>query len=887
MDPARFARVEEAFHRASERTGAARGQTLAEICGDDQALRREVEELLAAADREAPALDRPPALRFEAEEPVPPRIGPYRVLRRLGAGGSSVVYLAEEEGDGFRRQVAVKLLAGVPGAALGRRFAAETAILAGLEHPGIARFHTAGRAADGTAYLVLEYVEGTDLLTHCRERRAPLGERLRLFLAVLDAVEAAHRSLVVHRDLKPGNILVSAQGRPKLLDFGIAALLDPSDGLARGETATLLRTFTPAYASPEQLRGERVTTASDVYSLGVVLYELLAGARPHPEAGLEEAVARGFRAAGPHAVEPEPPSAALQRAQIETAAARRGPAESVPEPRQLQGDLDAIVGKALRADPAARYGSAAALADDLRRHLAGLPVLARRPTLRYRAGRYLRRHAAAAAALAGAALLAGSGLAWHVERLQRERDRAQAAAEQARQEAARAERVVELLSGVFEAASPMDRSGRPVETRELLERGGARVERSLAADPALRAELRTVLGGIWSLLGDQGRAAALLEPAAADLERRLGPDHRATAQAWSVLASLRYRQGRYREARHLCERALAVQRRELGPRAPAVATTLTRCGASLLGLGDFPEARRAYEEALAIAREAHGPESAQVGQMLSDLSAVQERLLDWQGVERSSERAAAILARHYGRENSRYAMALANLARVRSAQKRYPEAIALLEEVLRIDRKTFGEAAPRETHHRTRLGWSHLHLRHLAAATREFERALAVVIRQNGPDHIDTTWPLRGLAAVEIELGRKAAARRHFERSLAVRERVHGPLHWEIAMSYEDLAEVAEDEQGEEDNRRRALEIYRQVYDKNHPDVARAAAWLGEVVCRRGGAEEGTSLLTEAIGLRQATAGENDADLADWRRSLEGCKPGNPGARPPASRTTP
>ncbi len=875
MDADRFARVEEAFHRASERTGAARDQALAELCGDDHALRREVEELLAAADRAAPALDRPPLLRFEAEEPVPERIGPYRVLRRLGAGGSSVVYLAEEEGDGFRRQVAVKLLAGFPGAALGRRFAAETQILAGLEHPGIARFHTAGRAAGGTAYLVLEYVEGTDLLTHCRERRAPLGERLRIFLAVLDAVEAAHRSLVVHRDLKPGNILVSPEGRPQLLDFGIAALLDPSDGVARSETATLLRTFTPAYASPEQLRGERVTTASDVYSLGVVLYELLAGARPHPESGLEEAVARGFRAAAPHAAEPEPPSAALRRGSATSAAARRRPETAgAPEPRQLRGDLDAIVGKALRVDPAARYGSAAALADDLRRHLAGLPVLARRPTARYRISRYLRRHAAATAALAAAVVLAGSGLAWHVDRLQRERDRARAAAQEARREAAKATRLVELLSGVFEAASPMDQSGRPVETRELLERGGARVERSLAADPALRAELRTVLGDIWSLLGDQGRAAALLEPAAADLERRLGPDHRATAQAWSVLASIRYRQGRYREARDLCARALAVQRRELGPRAPAVATTLTRYGASLLGLGDFPAARRAYEEALAIAREAHGPESPQVGQMLSDLSAVQERLLDWTGVERSATRAAAILARHYGRENSRYAMALANLATVRSAQKRYPEAIALLEEVVRIDRKTFGEAYPRETHHRTRLGWAHLRLRHLAASRREFERALAVVVQLNGPDHIDTTWPLRGLAAVEIELGRKAAARRHFERSLAVRERVHGPKHWEIAMSYEDLATVADDDRGEEDNRRRALEIYRQVYEKSHPDVARAAAWLGEVVCRRGGAEEGASLLREAIGLRQATAGAGNADLADWRRAVEGCRPG-------------
>ncbi len=281
---------------------------------------------------------------------------------------------------------------------------------------------------------------------------------------------------------------------------------------------------------------------------------------------------------------------------------------------------------------------------------------------------------------------------------------------------------------------------------------------------------------------------------------------------------------------------------------------------------------------LAIHRAAHGPQSVQVGQTWSDLSAVQQRLRDWEGAARSAQRAAVLLARHYGRENPRYAMALANLATVRTEQQRYPEAVALLEEVVRIDRQSFGAASPRETGHRNSLGWAYLQLKRLDEAERQFELAHAAAVRAQGPDHTDAAWPLRGLAAVEIERGRPQAALRHVERSLALRRRVHGPIHWEIAMSYNDLAEVAvleRDLEAEEGYRRRALEISRQVYKADHPDLALAAAQLGEVLCKQGGSDraEGRALLTEAIGLRRA-AGAAQADLAGWRRSQERCGAG-------------
>lgn len=859
MDADRFSLIETVFHRVSPLAGAERERALAEACEGDEDLRREVEELLAAADRTAAAIDRPasgPPRELDLEDPR--RIGPYPVLRRLGQGGSSVVYLALEEGEGFSRQVAVKVLTGFLGEPVLRRFASETSILAGLEHAGIARFHTAGRAEDGTAYLVLEYVEGTDLLSYCRERGAPLGERLRLFGSVLDAVDFAHRRLVVHRDLKPSNVLVSKDGTPKLLDFGIAALLDPAEGWAGGETATWLRALTPAYASPEQLRGERVTVATDVYSLGVMLYELLAGVRPFAGSTLSDELARGFKGG-----EPEPPSAAARRAGGGVAAGL------------LEGDLDAIVLKALRHDPADRYASVAALGEDLRRYGAGLPVSARRSTARYRAALFLRRHALAAAALAGFVALAVGGVFWHVTRLQRERDRARDAAVEARREADRSQRMVDLLTAIFDSASPLNQPGRPLTSVELLERGSERINQDLTLEPELRAQLRSVLAGIWLSLGDKDRAAALAEPAAVELERLLGPDHATTAQAWSTLGSLRYQQGRYPEARKLFERALAVQRARLGTN-PFVALTLARYAASLMVLGEDGAARAALLEALAITRKVKGPESTAEGRYLNDLSAVQQRLEDWNGAGQSAERAAVILAKRLGEASPGYATALSNLAQVRLNQGRAAEAADLEARVIRTNQKVFGGSGsyPREYIHRNMLGWMYLDLKRYDEARHEFELSLAASAHENGPTSASNAYPMNGLASVDLATGRLDRARRQAEEALALREKAYGPKHVDVARSLDDVAEIAgkqEDYTAEEACLRRGLAICRESYEADHPELARATSRLGGALCRKRGSEEGRKLLAEAIRLREKAAGAQDKDLPAWRKALADC----------------
>ncbi len=471
MGPERWRQVEEIFQRALEQPSERREAFLVSLCAGDDELYREARSMLAADARSAGFLDEPGAATEAVEgsdQPVAGRIGPYRLLRELGAGGTSRVYLAVRDDGQYLRRVAIKSIRrDHVHPDLRRRFLVERQILASLQHPNVAEFYDGDVTADGTPYVVMEYVDGLPIDRHCEQRSLAIEQRISLFRTVCSAVHHAHQHLVVHRDLKPGNILVTANGEPKLLDFGIAKLLRDS-GLPMDDTAPGLQPLTPQYASPEQVRGERVTTASDVYSLGALLFRLLTGRLPYTfdsgqTAEIERVVCEQ---------QPRKPSAVVNR-------------ESRLRAR-LAGDLDNVVLKALHKDPRRRYTSAEQLAEDLERYLEGLPVRARETTFIYRAGKFLRRHRFATTAVVGffSLILGFAALtARQAQRIALERDAAR--------------EVAELLVEIFKISDSDRASSKYLTAGEVLKQCTKRLSREYKGQSVLKAKVMATLGEVY------------------------------------------------------------------------------------------------------------------------------------------------------------------------------------------------------------------------------------------------------------------------------------------------------------------------------------------------------------------------------------------------------
>ncbi len=590
MTPERWREVQVLFHDALEKPTAERTPFLEQACGEDATLRSEVVSLLSAAGEagdflETPAV--PTSGGVAAEVPARQRIGPYQVNRLLGSGGMGHVYLAVRDDEQYRKRVAVKVVKrGTDTDFVLRRFRQERQILAGLEHPNIAHLLDGGTTDDGLPYFVMEYVEGEPITTFSDRRGLPVEARLALFRSVCGAVHFAHQNLLVHRDIKPGNILVTADGIPKLLDFGIAKLLNPERDSQATETVAGLRLFTPDYASPEQIRGERITTASDVYSLGALLYELLTGCRPYRvKSRTTEEISKAVLEQ-----EPEKPSTVVMRPR-EGEATAEAPARGEPQKlkRLLSGDLDTIVLKAMRKEPHRRYASAEQLSEDIRRHLEELPVIARKDTARYRAEKFLRRHKAgvAAAALVFLSLIGGIvATSWQARVARREHERAERRLKDVRQIA---------NSFLFEFHDAIANLAGSTPARELLVRRALEylgtLAKEAAGDRSLQRELAEayeklgeIQGGSGANLGDTAgavssyRSALSIREALLAAEPTRAADAQALANCAETLAGILGRAGNTDESFRLAKRALAVREGlvKTDPRSPAFRTGLAR-----------------------------------------------------------------------------------------------------------------------------------------------------------------------------------------------------------------------------------------------------------------------------------------------------------------------
>ncbi len=678
-EPDRLEKVKEILEDALELPLDERDTFVRRACGDDEAVREEIESLLAhESDRppwaEGPLLLVPGLAEEESEgEGLVPgqRIGPYRIENVIGAGGMGSVALAIREDD-FAKKVALKVVHARLSHELIRRFHDERQIVAQLEHPNIARLLDGGTAEDGRPYFVMELVDGEPIDVYCDRMGLGVRERLELVLPVCGALALAHRNLVVHRDIKPSNILVTDDGVPKLLDFGIAKRLDLE---ATELTRVHDRPMTLRYASPEQIDGRAISTATDVYGLGLLLYQLLAGERPF--ATEESSQARLLEAIRERM--PRRPSSITQDPRRK---------------RELEGDLDAIVGKALRKEPEERYGSIEQLADDVRRYLEGQPVLARQGTWLYVADRFVRRHRWA---LGAAVFVLVLSLAFGItatllrQRAETARREAEIAREQALEGELQKKKALEFLKEVFRGAGPNRTRGQRDRTAfELLEEAEARLPDE---DETVQAELLATLGQIYTDWGQSEDAGRVWKRAEELMRRRYPRGHPELAKAINNVASWHLRREEYAEAASLYRESLAMKQRFPSSADVDVAKSMSNLATALMELGDDHDVERLYRSALAIRRSQAQPNWDDVAQSLRNLGVFYHERGDLTQAEALMREALAACRRaHPTEENTRYATILNGLARVLHDQKRPETALPLYERALEIRRALLGDS---------------------------------------------------------------------------------------------------------------------------------------------------------------------------------------------------
>jgi serine/threonine-protein kinase len=679
--------------------------------------------------------------RFEPDPQrrMPARIGGWRIVRSLGAGGMGEVFEAQREASGFSQRAAIKRLAvGLGGAQAIERFEAERRFLARLEHPGIARIIDGGSEADGRPWVAMEYVDGEPIDRWCRARGLDVRARVRLFLDVIEAVDHAHRALILHRDLKPSNVLVTVDGQVKLLDFGIAKSLDdPAPGL----TATAIGPLTPEYASPEQLDGRPLTIASDVYALGLVLFQLLAGRLPVDDPGRVLSASERRR----RTEVPSRPSAVLD---AEALALR--PAQIVAWTRQLDGDLDRVLLKALAVDVERRYPSARALGDDLERWLAARPVEARAGDRLYRARLFVRRNriAVAAASAAVAALAVGLAVAAHQARV-------------ATAAAARAEASNAFLLELLTRANPVA-SGREPTLIEAIGQAVERIPAHFAGQPDSESDIRHAIGLAYTNLMRLDEADAQFTRALV-LRREGTGGHAEVLQARALLAWTR---GRTDQAEADYRAALAVYAADpsLARKAGEVENDLA---ALMNDLGRYEQAIVHAEASVASAR-ALGVPPGVLGPRLENLGSALQGAGRLEESERTYREAIAMLERALPERTVALAVALNNFALVYRDLERPAEALSMFERAIAVREQAFGPdngdlVGPLINAARLRA-----ELGDLDAARRDADRALALVEKAFAPDYVGRGHVHLGAAQVALAGGDRVAAIRHAEVALAV-----------------------------------------------------------------------------------------------------------------------
>jgi eukaryotic-like serine/threonine-protein kinase len=719
-------------------------------------------------------------------EPVfkhPERIGPFRILRLLGEGGMGAVYLAEQD-EPVKRQVALKLVhASLRSPMALARFTAERQAMARLSHPNVAQLYEAGTTRDGFPYFAMEYLPGQPFVQYCNLKRLDIKARVSMFVQLCHGVQHAHQKGLIHRDLKPGNLLVAENGDqivPKVIDFGIAKAVD-QPLTEEAELTGAGAIGTPSYMSPEAFSANAdLDTRTDVYSLGIVLYELLAGVRPHDFSGaaLIRLNASGQR---PDSQRLTARISGLEETRVrEIAEERRLTSGQLAE--HLRADLDWIVTKAIADDRDQRYASVAELAADLDRFLNNEPVEARPPSFRYRAGKFVRRHriAVLAASTVVLALILGIvGTSVGMLRAARE-------AEAARQ-------VSSFLTRIFEVSDPGTARGNSVTARELLDQGASRIRAELSDQPLVQARLMRTMGGVYQNLGLYAEAAPLEEAALEARRAALGADDPDVGRSLDALGTLYNRQGRYREAEKLQRQAVAVLSQSLGADSPDLAEAQMQLGLTSFLLGNAKEAESLYRHALAIRESAPGDDTPELATILSHLGYLlsnQERFAD---AETYLARALRIREATLGADHFLVAVSLDLLGDVYMGEGRNTDALALYLRSLAIKQKVYDPNHPLIAESHFALGRVYANQGEVEQAATHLRAGLAIIEQTLGPNHISLSRGLQSLGMLLANQGQWQESEAVFRRLVRVYEGSVGPMHQWVGEALNNLGWVLSD----------------------------------------------------------------------------------------------
>jgi len=871
-------RLQAIYNEAIELPEAEREAYVREACGDDEELLRRALKLVAA---HGGGIDlggvvagvATEMLEEEANAMATRRFGPYRIVREIGSGGMGTVFLGERADDEFEKQVAIKIVrGGLVGAAGRARFETERQILASLEHPGIARLLDGGTTDDGVPFVVMEFVDGQPVTEYAREQQLDTRARLRLFLDVCAAIQYAHNALVIHLDIKPGNILVPSDGQPRLLDFGIARLLE--DDEARMLTR-LSQPLTPEYASPEQVQGRKLGTGTDVYALGVLLYELLSGSRPFDLEGESAATIEKVITSR----EPVPPS-------------------RVPEARRrIHPDLDSIVLMALNKDVARRYPSVAHMADDIRAHLSGQPVTARPSSALYRAGKFVGRNRLAVAALAAIAVITvGFGF-----RLAAERDAA-------RIEAARAQAVTEFVTGLFEYADPERSKRGSITAREILDSGLVRLRTELTDQPEVRSSLYSVVGYIYSTLSLDTEAEPVLREALAVALDTHGSDSLEATSVRAVLDGVLWRLGQTEEAMAMAESVVDFHRAEASDDPSQFLEALQGLGVIRRNSGDSEQAIEVAEEMLRIAESLdEGPvrdtafsDALDIrGLAYGDLGRYEEAIADLSRglaielakpdfdattmLQTKNNLATAYVssgnleeggrllrdiaeteAQVLGPQHRDVGITLHNLSTVLKQQGDYAEAERMQRKALDIHLVTSGEQSPIVASAYNNLANLREDQGDPEAAIELHQKALSLSVENFGEDSAQASLSYYNIGRAYRSAGDLVNAERYQRRALDVDRVALGPEHPVIVQDLRSLGQTLQQMNRLDEGDgfvEESLQLAERVLPKDNPELARSRSEFARVELRKGRAPEAAALFGEALRALRTTLDEDHWEI--------------------------